>query len=323
MGRFLVTGGAGFIGSHLVDRLIAGGDRVVVLDDLSSGRRDSLAEGVSFVQGSILDADLVDRLAAGTDGIFHLAAQVSVQACIDDWIGAHRINLDGALTVFLAAQRNGNIPTVFTSTAAIYGDSPSEFCAEGDAALPVSPYGADKLAAEHHLRALAETRGLPSVSLRLFNVYGDRQSPRSPYAGVIAKFLGNVLEGRPHTVFGDGLQVRDFIYVHDVVSGLLGAASFSAARPGAHCFNICTGIGTTVIDLARKIDGVSGRKPMAISHCPARKGDIRISKGAGEAARERLGFSPAFTVDQGLADMFRTWGKSDPEPPAQAKGSCA
>lgn len=306
MGRFLVTGGAGFIGSHLVDRLIARGDRVVVLDDLSSGRRENLADGASFVQGSILDADLVDRLAAGVDGIFHLAAQVSVQSCIEDWIGAHRINLDGALTVFLAAQRNGNIPTVFTSTAAVYGDSPAESCAEGDAAFPVSPYGADKLAAEHHLRALAETRGLPSVSLRLFNVYGNRQDPRSPYAGVITKFLADVLEGRPHTVFGDGLQVRDFVYVHDVVSGLLGAASFSAAHPGAHCFNICTGIGTTLIDLARKIDSVSGRGPVPIGHSPARKGDIRISKGAGKAARDTLGFSPAFTVDQGLTDLFRT-----------------
>lgn len=305
MGRFLVTGGAGFIGGHLVDRLIARGDSVVVLDDLSSGRRDNLPNAASFVKGSILEADLVDRLVAEVDSVFHLAAQVSVQACIDDWLGAHRINMDGALTVFLAAQRNGNLPVVFTSTAAVYGDSPAEFCAEDDPVFPVSPYGSDKLAAEHHLRALAKTRGLPSVSLRLFNVYGDRQDPLSPYAGVITKFFADVKNGRPHTVFGDGMQVRDFVYVQDVINGLVAAADFSKAESGAHRFNICTGTGTTVLDLARKIDTVSGAGAVAVHHAPARKGDIRISKGAVQTARDRLGFAPAFSVDQGLTDLFK------------------
>lgn len=309
VGRFLVTGGAGFIGSHLTDCLIARGDEVVILDDLSSGRRRNIRPGARFVQGSILDADLVARLAVGMDGIFHLAAQVSVQACIADWMGAHRINLDGALTVFLAAQRSGNIPVVFTSTAAVYGDSPQEFCRETDAAFPVSPYGADKLGAEHHLRALSGTRGLPSVSLRLFNVYGDRQDSRSPYAGVITKFFSDLRAGRPHTVHGDGQQVRDFVYVLDVVRGLLAAMAFGSARSGAHRFNICTGIGTSVIDLARKIDAVSGQGPAAVNHVPARKGDIRISKGAPEAARAALGFGAAFTVDQGLADLHEALGR--------------
>ncbi|MDQ1901123.1 NAD-dependent epimerase/dehydratase family protein [Paracoccus sp. WLY502] len=309
MGKFLITGGAGFIGSHLVDRLIARGDEVVILDDLSSGQRRNIHKGARLVQGTILDGPLVDRLAAGTDGIFHLAAQVSVQACIDDWMGAHRINLDGALTVFLAAQRNGNLPVVFTSTAAVYGDSPNEFCRETDAALPVSPYGADKLAAELHLRALFATRGLPSVSLRLFNVYGDRQDPRSPYAGVISKFFSDVREGRPHTVYGDGQQVRDFIYVNDVVSGLLDAFAFITTQPGAHCFNLCTGKATSVIDLARRIDAVCAEGLVAIRHVPARKGDIRVSRGAGDAARSAFGFLPAFTVDQGLSDLHRAMGR--------------
>lgn len=307
MGRYLVTGGAGFIGSHLVDRLVARGDTVVVLDDLSTGGRRNVAPAATLVQGSVLDAPLVGRLVAGMDGIFHLAAKVSVQACIDDWLGAHRINLDGALTVFLAAQQNGNIPVVFTSTAAVYGDSPNEFCAETDVALPLSPYGADKLAAEHHLRALARTRGLPSVALRLFNVYGDRQDAGSPYAGVIVRFLSNMRNGRAHFVHGDGLQLRDFVHVRDVVDALLAAETFSKTHPGADCFNICTGIGTSVVDLARKIDALGADAAVGIQHGPARKGDIRVSKGDGGLARDKLGFVPAISVDQGLAALLGSW----------------
>lgn len=303
--KVLVTGGAGFIGTHLVDRLIGQGNHVVVLDDLSTGKPENIHAKASFVRGSILDGPLVRDLASGVDGIYHLAARVSVQACIDDWLDAHRVNLDGALTVFLAASERRRIPVVFTSTAAVYGNMTGASCREDDALLPLSPYGADKLAGEHHLGAMADIRGLPSVSLRLFNAYGPGQDPASPYAGVIAKFFSNVLHDLPHTIQGDGSQVRDFVHVQDVVSAILHAGDLAASRPGAHRFNVCTGAGTTVAELAQKVDAASGRARTADIHVPARPGDIQASLGCGKAARDEMGFTPRFDVDKGLADLWR------------------
>ncbi|MFC3570347.1 NAD-dependent epimerase/dehydratase family protein [Paracoccus simplex] len=302
--KILVTGGAGFIGSHLVERLLAAGDEVIVLDDLSSGRRCNLPAGLRLVPGDVLDAELLGSLLVGVDCVIHLAARVSVQLCITDWMAAHRVNLGGTIAVLQAAQRAGNVPVVYASTAAVYGNRSGTDCRETDLPLPISPYAADKLACEHQARAMAEVHGLASVGLRFFNVYGPRQDAASPYAGVISKFCANRLADRPHLIFGDGLQSRDFIYVADVVDGLLRAADHVAGQGGAEVFNLCTGTETTLLELAAQIDRVAGRGTSAIDHAPARGGDIRASRGNPEAARARLGFTARIQVAEGLLQFW-------------------
>ncbi|RDW11669.1 NAD-dependent dehydratase, partial [Paracoccus thiocyanatus] len=268
----MVTGGAGFIGSHLVDRLLADGNEVVVLDDLSSGQAANLAPAARLVRGDVRDADLLDLLMAGTGCVFHLAARVSVQLCIGDWVAAHGVNLGGTIAVLQAAHRAGNIPVVHASSAAVYGNRSGAACRETDLPLPISPYAADKLAGEHQARAMAEVHGLPSVGLRFFNVYGPRQDAASPYAGVISKFCANRRADRPHVIFGDGRQSRDFIYVGDVVEGLLRAGDLAGRQGGASIFNLCTGVETSLLELARAIDGLAGRGASAARHEPARSG---------------------------------------------------
>ena len=298
--KVLVTGGAGFIGSHLVGRLLALGEEVVVLDDLSAGDGARLSPDARLVRGDVLDGALVDRLLAGVDCIFHLAARVSVQQCISDWMAAHRNNLGGTVTVLQAAHRAGNIPVVYASSAAVYGDCTGRKCRETDLPRPISPYAADKLAGEHHAHAMAEIHGLPSAGLRFFNVYGPGQDAASPYAGVISRFWANRRAGRPQVIFGDGRQSRDFIHVADVVEGMLRARDLIGAGPGARVLNLCTGVATTLLDLVRAIDEVAGGPASAIEHVPARSGDIRASCGCPEAARAQLGFVAATDVMSGL-----------------------
>jgi UDP-glucose 4-epimerase len=302
--KVLVTGGAGFIGSHLVERLLARGEAVTVLDDLSSGRPQNLPAGVRLVRGDILDGGLLGKLARDADSIFHLAALVSVPECNADWLGGHRINLGGSMAVLRAAQQAGNVPVIYASSAAVYGNRSGLACAEDSLPLPISPYAADKLATEHQARAMAEIHGLASVGLRFFNVYGPRQDAASAYAGVISKFCANRLADRPHQIFGDGGQSRDFIAVSDVAQGLLLARESLARRAGARVYNLCTGQQTTLLDLAAAIDHVSGRAALPIRHQPARGGDIRASCGAPDLAARELGFRAATGIEAGLATLW-------------------
>lgn len=303
--KVLVTGGAGFIGSHLVEGLLGLGDAVTVLDDLSSGHPDNLPKGVRLVRGDILDRALLTDLLRDADGVFHLAAMVSVPECIADWQGGHRINLGGSIALFQAAQQAGNVPVVYASSAAVYGNRSGQACAEDDLPLPISPYAADKLAAEHQARAMAEVHGLASVGLRFFNVYGPRQDARSAYAGVISKFCANRMADRPHLVFGDGGQSRDFIAVSDVVQGLILARDLLAGRQaGARVYNLCTGRETTLLDLAGAIDRVSGRAALPVRHQPARSGDIRSSRGCPDLAARELGFRAATGIEPGLSRLW-------------------
>ncbi len=306
--KVLVTGGAGFIGCHLVDRLLAAGDEVVVLDDLSSGRAANLSPKAQLVRGDVLDNALVGSLLGGVDCVFHLAARVSVQLCISDWTGAHRVNLGGTIAVLQAAHQAGNIPVVYASSAAVYGNRSGAECRESDLPMPISPYAADKLAGEHQARAMAEVNGLPSVGLRFFNVYGPGQDAASPYAGVISKFCANRMADRPHTIFGDGRQSRDFIYVADVVDGLLRARDLVGKMPRAEVFNLCTGIETTLLDLVHAIDRVAGRGTSDIEHAPARSGDIRTSRGCPQAAGARLGFTARTDICAGLGAFWAALG---------------
>ena len=303
--RFLVTGGAGFIGSHLVDALVGAGHSVRVLDDLSTGRRANLSQAVSLSVGTIADTALLARLAEGVDGIFHLAARSSVQGCIADWLPGHQDNLIGTINVLSAAVGAG-CPVVYASSAAVYGDRSDRICDEAARETPISPYGADKLACEHQASAFAAIHGLPSVGLRFFNVYGARQNLASPYAGVIARFIDDARAGRGHVVYGDGLQSRDFVAISDAIAGLCAAMRLARTGPArAEVVNICTGQATTLLDLIGAISGALGNtRPPEITHLPARPGDIRHSVGATARMQALLGLRAQVGLDQGLAHLL-------------------
>ena len=199
--RFLVTGGCGFIGSHLVDALLAQGDKVRVLDDLSTGRLANLAHGADLVRGSVTDAALVRRACEGVDGVFHLAAIASVTRCTEDWIGAHAVNLSGTVTVLDAARRGGQLPVVYASSAAVYGDTVADRLSERTPPAPKSAYGADKLGSELHAGVAQASFGVPTLGLRLFNVYGPRQDGSSPYSGAISAFCERLGRGASITIW--------------------------------------------------------------------------------------------------------------------------
>jgi UDP-glucose 4-epimerase len=309
MAFWLVTGGCGFIGSHLTDALLARGDKVRVLDDLSTGRRSNLPQEVEVMVGDVADAETVARAMSGVDGCFHLAAVASVQRGNEDWLGTHRVNLTGTIAVFDAARtcnRNGPVPVVYASSAAVYGDNPNMPLDESAATAPLSAYGADKLGCELHGRVAWQVHKVPSTGFRFFNVYGPRQDPKSPYSGVIAIFADKVAENRQITVNGDGGQVRDFVYVADVVRHLVAAMdddTKGSRAEGSRVFNVCTGRATTVLELARIISELGGIKPR-IAHGPARVGDIRISLGNPAKAAETFGFTAETPVAEGLRETL-------------------
>ncbi len=299
MALYLVTGGAGFIGSHLCDALLARGDRVRVLDDLSTGRRTNLPDGAELFVGDIADPATVRDAVAGIDGCFHLAAIASVARGIDDWLGTHRANLTGTIAVFDALRRRP-VPVVYASSAAVYGDCPVQPITEAAATRPLSAYGADKLGCELHARVAYHVHQVPTVGLRFFNVYGPRQDPASPYSGVISVFCERLRRGAPIDIHGDGAQTRDFIYVADVVSALIAAMD---RRPDNAVFNVCTGAAISVLDLAGTIAGLTGREP-EIRFQPARAGDILASTGSPQAARGALGLTAVMPLRNGLARVL-------------------
>lgn len=318
MAHWLITGGAGFIGSHLAAALVAAGDRVTVLDDLSSGRRANLAglERLRLVEGALSDRAALNDLAQGVDGVFHLAARVSVPDCITHWRQGHEDNLIGSLNVFDAAclaQSGDLVPVVYMSSAAVYGDCGEGLCHEDMAPRPHSPYGADKLACEHQARAFAVAHGLPSFGLRLFNVYGPRQNAQSPYSGVIARFAANLRAGRAHEIHGDGQQARDFLFVADAVEGMRRAMATLKAAPRdaqgqarAEICNLCTGRATTLLELTEALDRAHGpaARPV-LRHGPARGGDIRFSCGDPTRMTALLGPMRPAPLDAGLGALLR------------------
>jgi len=300
MTTWLVTGGCGFIGSHLVDALRGRGDRVRVLDDLSSGRRENIPADVEFWQGDVADERAVAEALDGVAGCFHLAAVASVQRCTDAWVASHRANLTGTIVVLNGARSaNGGmpVPVVYASSAAVYGDNETVPLKESAATVPLSAYGADKLSCEMQARIAWSAYGLPSVGLRFFNVYGPRQDPSSPYSGVIAIFADRLRRRREIDIFGDGLQTRDFIYVADVVAYLL--AAMELPRIGARVLNVCTGRATSVLQLAHLMGELFGTQP-TIRHRPARSGDIRRSIGDPGAVISALGFAAGTEMSEGL-----------------------
>jgi len=309
----LVTGGAGFIGSHTVDRLVADGHRVVVVDDLRTGKRANLAQhgALSFAAGSPVELVVADvshglfaPLAAVTAAhgpiarAIHLAAQVSVVHSLANPLVDVAVNYVGTVQVLEYARAAGVKKIAFASSAAVYGDTPVVPVVEDAPCRPLSPYGVDKLASELMLGAYAATHGVAATPLRFFNVYGPRQDPSSPYSGVISIFADRARAGRPLTIFGDGQQTRDFVYVGDVARAVVAAAMADGGDGTA--MNIGTGRETTVRQLAELIVGLAGTG-VAISHAPARAGEIVRSLAAVARVQAALGWQAEVALADGLA----------------------
>ncbi|WP_448206152.1 NAD-dependent epimerase/dehydratase family protein [Azospirillum sp. sgz302134] len=300
MAHYLVTGGCGFIGSHLADRLIADGHRVTILDDLSTGKLENKPTLARLVVGDVADPEAVRHAMEGVDGVFHLAAVASVQRSRELWAETHRTNLSGTITVFEAARtaRNGDpVPVVYASSAAVYGDNTATPLREDAATRPLSAYGADKLGCELHARVAWEIHGVPTVGFRFFNVYGPRQDPNSPYSGVISIFARRVSRGEDVDIHGDGLQVRDFVFVGDVVRYL--ARAMERQPQGAEVFNLCTGRPTSLLMLLDVLQELCGSR-VRRHHRPARAGDIRVSIGDPSRLRTAFGESCRVGLLQGL-----------------------
>ena len=302
MGTYLVTGGAGFIGSHLADALLAEGHDVRVLDDLSTGKRANLDPRTRFIEADICDAAAVARALEGADGCFHLAAIASVARGNEEWLVTHQANQTGTICV-LDACRPRHLPVVYASSAAIYGDVGDAVATEALTPRPRTAYGADKYGSELHAAVGWGVHQVPSFGMRFFNVYGPRQDPSSPYSGVISIFADRIGRGLPLTLHGDGGQTRDFIFVADVIAHLLAAMSALAATPGAFVTNVCTGRETSVRQLAETLATISGQT-LKLDHGPTRAGDIRRSVGDPGFAVERLGVRAETVLDVGLWSLL-------------------
>jgi UDP-glucose 4-epimerase len=297
MSFYLVTGGCGFIGSHLVRRLLSEGHEVRVLDDLSTGKRANLPANVELIVGDVANRRLMGRAMADVDGCFHLAAIASVQRSVEAWIATHRTNLTGSICV-LDAARLKRTPVVYASSAAVYGDQQLLPISEAVPLKPLTAYGADKLGSELHARVAGAVHGVPTMGCRFFNVYGPGQDPSSPYSGVISIFIDRLSNGAPITIHGDGYQTRDFVYVGDVVSHLI--AGMTQASVEAPVLNVCTGRATSIRQLATILKDILG-SDSEISLSAARAGDIRSSIGNPQAAIMRLGVSAETKVEVGLS----------------------
>lgn len=302
MRSFLVTGGCGFIGSHLADALIAAGHRVRILDDFSTGKRANAPARAEIVTGDVADSATVRKAMVGMEGCFHLAAIASVQRSVEAWEETHRVNLGGSINVFEAAHAVGGIPVVYASSAAVYGDYPDMPLRETGPLLPLAPYGADKAGSELHARAALAVRGVPSTGLRFFNVFGPRQDPDSPYSGVISIFAERLLAGKPMTVYGDGKQTRDFVFVADVVAAIM--AAMTQQDRSARIYNVCRGREVSLLELIAALERASGRKATVL-HAAARPGDARRSVGDPTRLAAGLGFAAKIGLEEGLAALLR------------------
>lgn len=307
MSIYTITGGAGFIGSHVADALLGTGHTVRVLDDLSSGSMNNLDPRCVFLAGDVRDPRAVMAAMDGADGCFHLAAIASVERGNQDWLGTHAVNQTGSIVVFDCARALGGIPVVYASSAAVYGDSGGDArvgsVREDQGAAPMSAYGADKRGSELHARVAFVVHGVPSIGLRFFNVYGPRQDPLSPYSGVISIFAKRAADGAVMTVHGDGSQTRDFVYVSDVVAHIQQAMLLLHRTKMAQIVNVCTGHGTSVLALAQaliKVGAQAGGGRARIAHGEERLGDIRHSVGNPDAAVALLGVRAGVALEEGL-----------------------
>ena len=301
----LITGGAGFIGSHIVRRMLALEWDVVVLDDLSTGRRenlDAVAADIRFIEGDVSSLDEVRAAVEGCEAVFHQAALPSVPRSIADPISSHTVNATGTLNVLVAARDAGVRRVVMASSSSVYGAVPGLPKSESMAALPISPYAVSKLAAESYCRTWFDLYGLETVALRYFNVFGPRQDPMSAYAAVVPRFIAAYGAGDPPVIFGDGGQSRDFTYVANVVAANVRALD-AAAAPG-RVYNIACGARITLNDLALELGRQMGTAIRPV-HAAPRPGEVRHSLADIAAARADLGYEPRIGLAEGLRATVR------------------
>lgn len=298
--QYVVTGGAGFIGSHTVEELVRRGETVVVLDDLSSGKEENLAEirsKISFIKGSITDLEAVRKAVQSADYVLHLAARTSVPRSVKDPLETNKINVEGTLNVLVAARDAKVKRVVFAASSSAYGETPTLPKVESMQPAPISPYGVAKYAGELYAQAFGHVYGLENVCLRYFNIFGPRQDPSSPYSGVLAKFCSAFLEGTQPVVFGDGEQSRDFTYVDNAVAANLLACT--GPNASGKVFNIGTGGRVTLNQTLALLAKLSGASP-EIKYDPPRDGDIRDSQADISQARELLQYEPLVDFEEGL-----------------------
>ncbi|QAY91371.1 NAD-dependent epimerase/dehydratase family protein [Pseudomonas sp. ACM7] len=304
-GPVLITGGAGFIGSHLTDALLAKGHSVRILDDLSTGKRSNLPldnPGVELIVGDVADAALVAQAMVGCSAVAHLAAVASVQASVDDPVKTHQSNFIGSLNVCEAMRQTGVKRVLYASSAAVYGNNgEGESIDEDTPKAPLTPYASDKLASEHYFDFYRRQHGLEPVIFRFFNIFGPRQDPSSPYSGVISIFSERAQKGLPITVFGDGEQTRDFVYVEDLVDLLVQAIEKPQVEVGA--VNVGWNQATTLKQMLEALEAVVGQLP-PVSYGPARAGDIRHSRANNQRLLERFTYPEQTPMRVGLARLL-------------------
>jgi UDP-glucose 4-epimerase len=300
--KALVTGGAGFIGSHIVDRLLNDGHEVIVIDDFSTGHKENLANNpkLEIVEGDIRNFDAVKQCMQGIDWVFHKAAVASVPKTVNDPVGSSAVNYQGTLHILEAARQNSVKRVVFASSAALYGDEPTLPKVETMLPVTLSPYAVDKLASEYACGMYTKLYGLETVSLRYFNVFGPRQDPSSPYSGVISIFADKLNQGTAPTIYGDGEQTRDFVYVSDVVEANMKA--ISKAEAAGEVFNIATGNKITLNELLKTFCEIKDM-PFKAQYDEPRQGDIKESYANAAKAAAILGWNSTVELKQGLLEL--------------------
>jgi len=319
--RYVVTGGAGFIGSNTVEELVRRGHSVVVLDDLSSGKEENLAEirtKITLIKGSIIDIEVVRKAMHEADYVLHLAARTSVPRSVKDPIETNRINIDGTLNVLVAARDAKVKRVVFAASSSAYGETPTLPKVETMQPQPISPYGVTKFVGELYAQTFGRCYGMENVSLRYFNIFGPRQDPSSPYSGVLAKFCTAFLEESQPVIFGDGEQTRDFTYVDNAVHANLLACE--APNVSGKVFNIGVGGRFSLNQTVALLSKIAG-KQLETKYEPPRDGDIRDSQADISEAREFLGYEPQVSFEEGLRRTFEWYQAAQAKAKAQAEAT--
>lgn len=308
--KVLVTGGAGFIGSHLVNRLIEDGCEVSIIDNLSTGKKENLNPNATFIQNSITNYNVVDSAVKGVDTIFHFAALASVIRSVEKPIPSNENNISGTLNLLEAARKNDVRRFILSSSSSIYGEHPDMPRTETQTPMPISPYALQKITCEKYCKLYYDLYGLESISLRYFNVFGPRQDPFSEYSAVIPKFITALLNGKQPTIYGDGSISRDFTYVeNNVNANILGAKASKSAC--GESYNVASGGSITILELAKKIGELLG-KPANPNFAEPRPGDPKASEGDCSKAKEKLGFEITVPFEEGLIKTIEYYKNENP-----------
>tara|TARA_B100001564_G_scaffold357301_1_gene373241 strand:+ start:195 stop:1160 length:966 start_codon:yes stop_codon:yes gene_type:complete len=307
MAKYLVTGGCGFIGSHLVDALLESGHQVIIIDNLSTGKQHNVPPHATIITSDINDPSVLQETLVDIDGCFHLAAIASVQESIHHWTKTHLANQTGFVKLLDAITAlNKPIPVVYASSAAIYGDNPHVPLSEDERPNPMSAYGADKLACEYHAKIASNIHAIPTIGLRLFNVYGSRQDYSSPYSGVISIFVDSIGQGNDITIYGTGEEIRDFVYVKDVVTAFTLSMHSLHQQPelySSKIYNVATGVETSITTLANTLQRLIGNN-VTTHFQPDRPGNIKKSLANITRITKEQGFCPAYSLEDGIAQML-------------------